>query len=224
MAYPPAPLSLDRDDQGWIVGGRSTDPAGRPTDFSIERRSEADHSIATARFRADGAFVLAVTSEISVQDEFISLEIADESAEESGPVLWWRLNFVDYDAEHVARAQVFGRGLGEFSGVYDPRIQRGSLQLIPDMWLSEEQIQLLERFRPAFLEMVERLQQAVEPERELINFTITNSRWSALGRVACRAFAIMATTAMGIAMGGPVGAVVGAGVGSVASDLCSNIR
>jgi hypothetical protein len=220
MAYPPTPLSLDRDDQGWIVGGRSTDPSGRPTDFSIERRSEADHSIATARFNADGAFVLAMTSEISVQDEFISFEIADQS----GAVLWWRLNFVDYDTEHVARAQMFGRGLGEFSGVYDPRIQRSSLQLIPDMWLPAEQIQLLEPFRPAFLEMVERLQRAVEPDRELIEFTITNSRWSALGRVACRAFAIMATTALGLAVGGPIAAVVGAGVGSVASDICSNIH
>jgi hypothetical protein len=220
MAYPPTPLALDRDDQGWIVGGRSTDPAGRPADFSIDRRSEADHSIATARFRADGAFVLAVTSEISVQDEFISIEIADES----GAVLRWRLNFVDYDTEHVARAQMFSRDLGEFSGVYDPRIRRSSLQLIPDMWLSEDQIQLLEPFRPAFLEMVERLQQAVEPDRELIDFTITNSRWAALGRAACRAFAIMGATAMGIAVGGPIGAVVGAGVGSVASDVCSNIR
>jgi hypothetical protein len=220
MVYPPTPLILDRDDRGWIVGGRSADPTGRPADFSIDRGGEAGRSIVTARFRADGEFVLVVTSEISVEDEFISFEITDES----GSILWWRLNFVDYDTEHVARVQMFGRGLGEFSGIYDPRIRRSSLQLIPDMWLSEEQIQLLEPFRPAFVEMVERLQQAIEPDRELIEATIMNSRWAALGRVACRAFAIMGATAMGLAVGGPIGAIVGAGVGSVASDLCSNIR
>ncbi len=214
------PLVLERDDQGRIVGGRRGDPANPLGEFSIERRSEQDRAIAIATFSSIGELVLRVTSEISVANEFISLDFRDNDDQS---VLWWRMNFSNYDVDHLAHVQMFGRGVGELSGIYDPRSQHSDLQLIPDMWLTSEQLTFLGGFRPAFDEMLVQFERDVEPDRELIDSTIANSRFGALGRIACRAFAVMGGAAMGAVVGGPPGVVIGAGVGSVASEVCSKI-